>query len=119
MNRHYFIKVAVTLTLFNTLSQKEVYAELQQIYWTDGIGNRISRSNLDGTGRTTILTNLNAPQAITIDLDNGQMYWTEVIANKIEEAAVANSMITMKQDGYLKVVEGITTVDEVLRVAQE
>jgi type II secretory ATPase GspE/PulE/Tfp pilus assembly ATPase PilB-like protein len=28
-------------------------------------------------------------------------------------------MITLKQDGYLKVTEGITTVEEVLRVAQE
>ena len=37
----------------------------------------------------------------------------------IEEAAVAAGMITMKQDGYLKVLEGITTLEEVLRVAQE
>lgn len=37
----------------------------------------------------------------------------------IEEAAVANSMITMKQDGYLKVLEGVTTLEEVLRVAQD
>ncbi len=33
--------------------------------------------------------------------------------------ARAEGMITMKQDGYLKVLEGITTVEEVLRVAQE
>jgi type II secretory ATPase GspE/PulE/Tfp pilus assembly ATPase PilB-like protein len=25
----------------------------------------------------------------------------------------------MKQDGYLKVLDGLTTVDEILRVAQE
>lgn len=37
----------------------------------------------------------------------------------IEEAAVAAGMITMKQDGYLKVLEGITTMEEVLRVAQD
>jgi type II secretory ATPase GspE/PulE/Tfp pilus assembly ATPase PilB-like protein len=28
-------------------------------------------------------------------------------------------MITMKQDGYLKVLQGATTIEEVLRVAQE
>jgi type II secretory ATPase GspE/PulE/Tfp pilus assembly ATPase PilB-like protein len=27
-------------------------------------------------------------------------------------------MLTMKQDGYVKVLEGITTLEEVLRVAQ-
>ncbi len=37
----------------------------------------------------------------------------------IEEAAVAGGMITLKQDGYLKVLEGVTTLEEVLRVAQD
>ena len=37
----------------------------------------------------------------------------------IEKEAIAEGMITMKQDGYLKVLKGITTVEEVLRVAQE
>ncbi|MDP3954936.1 MAG: ATPase, T2SS/T4P/T4SS family [bacterium] len=40
-------------------------------------------------------------------------------ASNIEEQAVSEGMITMKQDGYLKVVEGITTIEEVLRVAQD
>ena len=38
---------------------------------------------------------------------------------EIEKEAKSEEMITMKQDGYLKVLEGITTVEEVLRVAQE
>ncbi len=37
----------------------------------------------------------------------------------IEKQAKEEGMITLKQDGYLKVAEGITTVEEVLRVAQE
>jgi type IV pilus assembly protein PilB len=37
----------------------------------------------------------------------------------IEKEAIAEGMITMKQDGYLKVLQGITSVEEVLRVAQE
>ena len=37
----------------------------------------------------------------------------------IEASAVASGMITMKQDGYLKVLEGVTTMEEVLRVAQD
>lgn len=38
---------------------------------------------------------------------------------EIEKQARDEGMITMKQDGYLKVLEGITTLEEVLRVAQE
>jgi type II secretory ATPase GspE/PulE/Tfp pilus assembly ATPase PilB-like protein len=40
-------------------------------------------------------------------------------AADINKEARAGGMITLKQDGYLKVVEGITTVEEVIRVAQE
>lgn len=40
-------------------------------------------------------------------------------ASEINKQAVEEGMITMKQDGYLKVLEGLTTIEEVLRVAQE
>ncbi|MBI2621557.1 MAG: Flp pilus assembly complex ATPase component TadA [Candidatus Levybacteria bacterium] len=37
----------------------------------------------------------------------------------LEKEAILEGMITMKQDGYFKALKGITTVEEVLRVAQE
>ncbi|OGY07823.1 MAG: hypothetical protein A2782_01630 [Candidatus Blackburnbacteria bacterium RIFCSPHIGHO2_01_FULL_43_15b] len=40
-------------------------------------------------------------------------------AADIEKVARDEGMVTMKQDGYLKALEGLTTVEEVLRVAQE
>jgi type IV pilus assembly protein PilB len=40
-------------------------------------------------------------------------------ASELEKQVVADGMITMKQDGYLKVIHGDTTIEEVLRVAQE
>lgn len=40
-------------------------------------------------------------------------------ANEVERKAVEEGMITMKQDGYLKAIEGVTTIEEVLRVAQD
>ena len=40
-------------------------------------------------------------------------------ATTLEKQAIAEGMITMKQDGYLKVLNGSTTIEEVLRVAQE
>lgn len=39
--------------------------------------------------------------------------------SEIEKAAREEGMITLKQDGLMKVVEGITTLEEVLRVAQD
>lgn len=40
-------------------------------------------------------------------------------ASTLEKLAREEGMITLKQDGYLKVLEGLTTIEEVLRVAQE
>ena len=39
-------------------------------------------------------------------------------SSKIETEAKLNGMIDMKQDGYLKTLEGLTTLEEVLRVAE-
>ncbi|MEI8067755.1 MAG: GspE/PulE family protein [Candidatus Shapirobacteria bacterium] len=36
----------------------------------------------------------------------------------IQKLAMEEGMLTMKQDGYVKVLEGVTTMDEVIRVAQ-
>lgn len=48
----------------------------------------------------------------------GKLILEIVPAIKIEAQALADGMITMKQDGYLKALEGITTIEEVLRVAE-
>ena len=38
-------------------------------------------------------------------------------ADQIKNEAISESMITMMQDGYLKVIEGMTTLEEIKRVA--
>jgi general secretion pathway protein E len=48
----------------------------------------------------------------------GRLVMERAAASTIEAEATAEGMILMKQDGYLKVLDGITTLDEVLRVAQ-
>jgi type II secretory ATPase GspE/PulE/Tfp pilus assembly ATPase PilB-like protein len=49
----------------------------------------------------------------------GKLILERASASDIEKLAKEEGMVTLKQDGYLKVTEGITTVEEVLRVAQE
>lgn len=39
-------------------------------------------------------------------------------AGMVERQAVSEGMITMRQDGYLKALEGVTSLEEVVRVAQ-
>lgn len=49
----------------------------------------------------------------------GKLILERASSTDIEKMAKEEGMISLKQDGYLKVTEGITTVEEVLRVAQE
>jgi type II secretory ATPase GspE/PulE/Tfp pilus assembly ATPase PilB-like protein len=49
----------------------------------------------------------------------GKLILERSSATEIDKAAREEGMISLKQDGYLKVAEGVTTVEEVLRVAQE
>ena len=43
---------------------------------------------------------------------------SKAAAYDIQKLAMEEGMLTMKQDGYVKVLEGVTSMDEVIRVAQ-
>lgn len=49
----------------------------------------------------------------------GRMIFGRETSQTIVKQAIEEGMITMKQDGFLKVIEGATTIEEVLRVAEE
>lgn len=49
----------------------------------------------------------------------GKLVLEHAASEVIQRQAIADGMITMMQDGYLKVLAGVTTIEEVLRVAQE
>ncbi len=46
----------------------------------------------------------------------GRMIMKHQSANEINDQAIAEGMITMVQDGFMKALEGITSIEEVLRV---
>lgn len=49
----------------------------------------------------------------------GRMVMDQSTAGEIEKEAKSMGMMTMMQDGYLKSLEGITTIEEVMRVSRE
>ena len=65
------------------------------------------------SGRVGIYEVLSASEKI------GKLVLEHAASETIQKQAVAEGMITMMQDGYLKVLGGVTTIEEVLRVAQE
>ncbi len=63
-------------------------------------------------GRTGIF------EALRISDKISSMILSNKTASEIEQQARSEGMITLKQDGYRKVIEGKTTIEEVLRVTE-
>ena len=58
-------------------------------------------------------------EVLSVSEKIGRLILEHASADEIQDEAVKEGMITMKQDGYLKALEGIITIEEVLRVAQD
>lgn len=70
-------------------------------------------------GNSGYLGRIGIFEVLPITIKIADMILRRSDSNSLEREAVAEGMITMKQDGFLKVIKGITTIEEVLRVAQE
>ena len=87
------------------LNKKEIY-----IYEAPGC----KKCNFKGlTGRIALF------EVLEMTPQLGDLVLKEPSEAMIAEEARRQGMITMKQDGMLKVLEGLTTIEEVLRVAEE
>ncbi len=58
-------------------------------------------------------------ELLVMDQQMKQLVFKTANANEIKQLAVENGMITLRRDGAEKVLQGITTIEEVYRVAQE
>jgi len=58
-------------------------------------------------------------EVLEMDEAIGKLIVNRATTEAIQHVAINNGMITMQQDGFLKALEGITTVEEVLRVTRE
>jgi type II secretory ATPase GspE/PulE/Tfp pilus assembly ATPase PilB-like protein len=77
-------------------------------------GKGCDRCNYSGySGRIGIFEVMKVTEEI------GNLMLENVAASAFENIGIKNGMLTMIQDGYLKAMEGITTVEEVLRVSKE
>ena len=83
-----------------------------QLYLYKPVG--CSKCNNSGfTGRIGIY------EVLKVDEKVSQMVLQHASEAEIEKVAKEGGMITMIQDGYIKVLDGLTTIEEVLRVAKD
>lgn len=98
---------------------KSVLGNLLPKTYVDGAPLKLAKgkgcSECQGTG---YLGRIAIFEVLRITPTINKMILQEASAKDIETQARKESLIIMKQDGYLKVLEGITTIEEILRVAE-
>jgi type IV pilus assembly protein PilB len=58
-------------------------------------------------------------EILEVTPDIGEMIVKHASTQELQEAAEKNGMILMWEDGFIKAVQGITTIEEILRVSKE
>jgi type II secretory ATPase GspE/PulE/Tfp pilus assembly ATPase PilB-like protein len=67
-------------------------------------------NNIGYKGRITI------SEILVMDKEIERLISLSSLSSEIKEKAMKNGMITMRQDGILKILEGVTTLEEVERI---
>lgn len=73
----------------------------------------------DNCGGTGYKGRIGIYEVFSLTDDLKEMVAKRVSAGQLAEAAIKNGMTTMKQDGILKAVEGLTSLEEVWRVTKD
>lgn len=58
-------------------------------------------------------------EVLEVTEEIAEMIIKHASTNEIQEKAVANGMVLMAQDGFIKALTGITTIEEIIRVTRE
>jgi len=97
----------------------EMRSVLGNLYPADAEGKLFRGKGCNECGTMGYLGRLGIYEVLPISERITRLVLEKIDALTVEKEAMAEGMITMKQDGYLKVLRGETTIEEVLRVAEE
>lgn len=73
----------------------------------------------DECGHTGYSGRVGIFEVLKVDEVIGRMILDSKSSDEIQKTAIQRGMITVLQDGYLKALDGITTIEEVLRVSKD
>ena len=81
-------KILIILVLALVLAIANAANAESKMYWAGaGTTDKIQRANLDGTGIEDLVTGLDSPQGIALDIASGKMYWADAsTTNKVQRA---------------------------------
>ena len=98
---------------------KEVLGDFLPQQYKDGKPMQLTKGQgCNECNQTGYLGRIAIFEVLKISSTINKMILQQASGKDIEAQAKKEGLITMKQDGYLKVLDGLTTIEEVLRVAE-
>lgn len=97
----------------------EIKDVLGPLWPQDATGKMFRGKGCQACGNTGYYGRVGIFEVLPVTDSIGKMILERKPASEIEKKAREEGMVTLKQDGYLKVLAGETSIEEVLRVAQE
>ncbi len=89
-------------------------------FWTEGSELILYKGEGDvDCNNTGYFSRIGIFEVLSISEKVAKLILERAPSTAIEKKAREEGMISLKQDGYLRVVEGVTTIEEVLRVAED
>lgn len=98
---------------------EEMKTVLGPLWPTNGDGKFFRGKGCQECGNTGYYGRIGIFEVLPVSDAISKMILEKAPSSEIEKKAREEGMITLKQDGYLKVLGGETTIEEILRVAQE
>lgn len=96
-----------------------IYKMIEEKWKKEGKSLKLPKAmGCDKCNNTGYLGRIAIYEVMPISEKIGKLVVEKASAGEIQRQAMSEGMLTMKQDGYVKVLEGITTMEEVVRVAQ-
>ncbi|MCL5970502.1 MAG: Flp pilus assembly complex ATPase component TadA [Patescibacteria group bacterium] len=100
----------------------EVVADIKKVLGSLYTGDSVKLFKGKGCvecGNTGYLGRIGIFEVLVVSEKIAHLILQRAASQEIAREAISEGMITMKQDGYLKAIEGTITIEEVLRVAQD
>jgi len=80
---------------------------------------KVNGAPCSACGSTGYLGRIGIFEVLPVSTEISKLISTRASMEDIQNVAVKEGMMTLKQDGYIKALEGTTTIEEVLRVGQD
>lgn len=87
--------------------------ESKMVLWKEKIPENSPPGTSAYNGRLGIYEILNVSEKIEQAIVSGGT------SNQIQDIAISEGMVTMQQDGFVKALQGLTTIEEIMRVTRE